>query len=62
MACGMRAINRHVERVFNPDQGHALGKGEVEAGRPAEPADLQSGLTPFICEYLMLKYLETRFP
>jgi hypothetical protein len=25
----MRALNRHVERVFNPD---ALGKAEVEAG------------------------------
>ena len=29
----MRALNRHVERVFNPDRkGHALGTAEAGAG------------------------------
>jgi hypothetical protein len=28
----MRALNREVERVFNPDRkGHPLGKAEIEA-------------------------------
>jgi hypothetical protein len=28
----MRALNRHVERVFNPSRRHALGTAEIEAG------------------------------
>ena len=29
----MRALNRHVERVFDTTQGHALGKAQIEKRR-----------------------------